>query len=112
MPTVVVPVPPGFRAGRSALKALVEQHLVSRFEDHGGEVHLYLERLAGGASRSLGLEWEVMAECKVLQRPAFAYAYYDPATRGSSGVLTLEATSASRTRAALPARAPSSLAHR
>jgi A-macroglobulin TED domain/MG2 domain/Alpha-2-macroglobulin family len=102
MPTVVVPVPPGFRAGRSALKALVEQHLVSRFEDHGGEVHLYLERLDGGASRSLGLEWEVMAECKVLQRPAVAYAYYAPATRGSSGVLTLEATSASGARAALP----------
>jgi hypothetical protein len=100
MPTVVVPVPPGFRAGRSALKALVEQHLVSRFEDHGGEVHLYMERLAAGDSRSLGLEWEVMAECKVLQRPAVAYAYYDPATRGSSGVLTLEATSASRARAA------------
>jgi hypothetical protein len=92
MPTVVIPVPPGFRAWTPSLAALVTKKLVSKFEDNGSEIHLYLDQLAPAAETKLTITWEATAACQVMQRPAVAYAYYDPATRGSSAVARLVAT--------------------
>ncbi len=93
MPTVVVPVPPGFRASTGSLAALVAKQAISKYEDNGSEIHLYLEQLAPGAEAKLAIAWEAIAVCQVMQRPAVAYAYYDPAVRGASAVARLVTTS-------------------
>jgi hypothetical protein len=102
MPTIVVPVPPGFRASAAKLKTLVREGRVEKADDLGSEVHLYLTELRPGRDVSLSLEWEAVADCVVMQRPAVAYAYYDPSTRGASGPAKLEVAPglAGRTKAA------------
>lgn len=92
MPTVVAPVPPGFRASDSSLRRLESDGLVTRADDQGSEIHLYREQLAPGASVDLSWELEATAPCDVTQRGATAYAYYDPETRGTSGNLRVAAT--------------------
>jgi hypothetical protein len=84
MPTVIVPVPPGFRADHAALAALVAGHKIARYEDQGSELRLYLTRLGPGASVELPYALEAAAECRVAQGPAQAYAYYDSDVRGAS----------------------------
>lgn len=92
MPTVVAPVPPGFRATDRSLRELETLGLVTRADDQGSEIHLYREQLAAGASVTLTWDLEATAACDVTQRGARAYAYYDPETRGTSGNLRLVAT--------------------
>lgn len=92
MPTVVVPVPPGFRASAASLKALEAAKLVTRADDQGSEIHLYQERLDAGATVKLAWELEATAPCDVTQRGARAYAYYAPDIRGTSPNLRLVAT--------------------
>jgi hypothetical protein len=89
MPTVVVPVPPGFRADPGSLRAL---H-VARFEDQGSELRLYLTALAPASAVELPFRLEAVAACRVAQRPAQAYAYYDPDVRGASAAAVLAAVS-------------------
>ncbi len=91
MPTVVIPVPPGFRADPDALQRLVSGGTIAKYEDQGSEIQLYLTRLAGKGSVTLPVALEAIAECQVTQRPAAAYAYYDPETRGTSVGLRLTA---------------------
>ncbi len=91
MPTVVVPVPPGFRAVRDSLERLVSRHVIAKYEDQGSEIQLYLTELHPGAEVELAYALEATAECDVAQRPARAYAFYDPEIRGSTASLRLEA---------------------
>ena len=85
MPTVVVPVPPGFKVDPSSLEGLP----VARHEDLGGVVHFYLEKLDPESVVELPYRLEAKAEVNVTQRAARAYAYYDPAVQGLSGQLRL-----------------------
>jgi hypothetical protein len=85
MPTVVIPVPPGFKVDTASLSGLP----VSRHEDLGGVLHLYLEKLIPGQVIQLPYRLEATAEAEVTQRAARAYAYYDPAVQGLSGQLRL-----------------------
>jgi hypothetical protein len=89
MPTVIAPVPPGFRADRDSLERLVSGKVVARFEDQGSEIYLYLTRLAPGERVELPYRLEATAECSVAQRPAQAYAYYSPELRGASAAARL-----------------------
>ena len=89
MPTLVIPVPPGFTPRRETLQALVRQTPVARFEDVGDAIHLYLTELKPGAALVLPYELQAKTVCEVLQRPARAYAYYDPAIQGSSAAAKL-----------------------
>lgn len=91
MPTVVIPVPPGFTAVQESLDALERSGAVDHAEDQGSEIHLYLSRLDAGATVDLPYRLEATAACTVTQRSAQAYAYYDPDTRGASAELTLRA---------------------
>lgn len=89
MPMVVIPVPPGFRADPMTLRGLKTQ--VSRVEESGTEVRLYLDHLDPSQRKTFTLQWEATTRAQVLQRPAVAYAYYDPKTRASSAALSLSA---------------------
>lgn len=84
MPTVVIPVPPGFRADPRSLTALQRIDAVQRAEDQGSEIHVYLSRLDGKTALDLPYRLEATAACEVTQRSVQAYAYYNPETRGSS----------------------------
>ncbi len=79
MPTVIVPVPPGFQAAPN-----VSGQGVASTEDVGSALHIYLTELAPGATVELRYKLRAGAECDVMQRPIEAYAYYDPTVRGSS----------------------------
>ena len=92
MPTIVAPVPPGFRVTVASLKRLEASPAVTRAEDQGSEIHLYMELLTAGATTELTWELEATAPCDVTQRGARAYAYYAPETRGTSPNLRLVAT--------------------
>lgn len=91
MPTVVIPVPPGFRPDHDSLAALVRDTPVARFDDLGDRVALYLEGLGAGEGLRLPYRLEAIAPCDVAQAPAEAFAYYDPDVRGHSGALRLSA---------------------
>jgi|GEM_PF-581759 len=91
MPTVVIPVPPGFRADHASLKQL-KRRGVSRFEDRGDRIHLYMKLLGAKKAIVLPYRLEATSECDVMQRGAEAYAYYEPTTRGRSGSLRLTAS--------------------
>jgi hypothetical protein len=84
MPMVVVPVPPGFGADRDSLDQLRRSGEVSKVEDLGSSIAIYLLELAPGQRVRLRYRLEARAECDVLQRPAVAYAYYSPEVRGQS----------------------------
>ncbi len=88
MPTVVVPVPPGFAVVPRSVRAPDAQ----KTEDLGAELHLYLTRLDPGASSTATWRLRATHEAEVSQRPARAYAYYDPAVSGASGSLKLRST--------------------
>lgn len=93
MPTVVLPVPPGFRADASSFQRLAHRrNLIMKWEDLGTEVHVYLTALEPGQLATLEYELEAVAVCDVTQRPAEAYAYYSPEVRGSSAGGRLVAT--------------------
>ncbi len=79
MPTVIVPVPPGFQAAPN-----VSGQGVASTEDVGSALHIYLTELAPGATIELRYKLRAGAECSVMQRPIEAYAYYDPTVRGST----------------------------
>ncbi len=87
MPTVVVPVPPGFQVAQDSLQGLP----VARHEDLGRVLHLYLQKLEPGRSLALPYRLRAKAEVEVTQRAARAYAYYDPEISGASGILRLRA---------------------
>lgn len=91
LPTVVIPVPPGFRAAPASLSTLEQYPTIDRAEDQGTEIHLYLARLDAGQELQLDYRLEATAACEVTQRSAYGYAYYDPDTRGSSAELRLRA---------------------
>lgn len=91
MPTLVVPVPPGFRAVTESLDGLKKSGRVARFEDVGSAIHLYLTRLDAGAEVALPYALEALAACDVLQRGPEAYAYYDAETRGVAAATRLRA---------------------
>lgn len=90
-PTVLLPVPPGFAPDRASLEALVGTRGVSRYEDLGDRVALYLDGLDPGAAVVMDYQLEATTPADVLQRPAVAYAYYDPSKRGSSEPVRLVA---------------------
>ena len=100
MPTLVIPVPPGFAAVRPSLERLVGRTPVTRFEDLGDRIHLYLGGLEPGAGVVLPYALEAVAPCDVAQAPAQAYAYYQPGVRGSSDALRLRAVRPASTAAA------------
>jgi hypothetical protein len=89
---VMVPVPPGFRADRASLEALVRRGVIDRHADQGSELHFYLSALAPGAKVTLPYQLEATAECDVAQRAAHAYAYYSPEVFGTSAATRLIAT--------------------
>jgi hypothetical protein len=91
MPTVIVPVPPGFVAGDDAVDALKKLAGVARVEDLGSELRVYLRKLDPGETVTLRYGLEATAACRVTQRPAQAYAYYSPAIRGISAPGTVTA---------------------
>ncbi|HUS67921.1 MAG TPA: MG2 domain-containing protein [Kofleriaceae bacterium] len=84
MPTVVVPVPPGFRADAASLRSLRAVQGVSKVEDHGDSLAVYLLDLDPDEEVRLPYRLEATAAVDVLQRPAQAYAYYTPDVRGQS----------------------------
>jgi hypothetical protein len=94
MPTVVLPVPPGFRGDVDSLEARMRRHGVARFTDQGREIHLYLTSLPAGAELTLPIVLEATAACRVLLRPTEVYADYDPTVRGASGAAMLAARAA------------------
>ncbi len=89
MPTVVIPVPPGFSADTDSLDALVKRDAIEKYSDLGSEIHLYLTSLAPRTMIRLPYQVIAGAEVDVLQRPARAYAYYSPEVAGSSATLRL-----------------------
>lgn len=89
VPMVVIPVPPGFRVVASSLEGLQRLDTVDRATDQGSEIHVYLSRLDGGKHIDLDYRLEATAACRVTQRSAHGYAYYDPDTRGASAELRL-----------------------
>ena len=93
MPTVVVPVPPGFRADGASLRALRAVRGVSKVEDHGDSIAIYLLDLDPDEEVRLPYGLEATAAVDVLQRPAQAYAYYTPDVRGQSAPRRLRARS-------------------
>ena len=92
MPTVILPVPPGFTIAPGAAKRLRAIPGVSKVEDHGDSLSVYLLELAPGQRVTLPYQLDAQADCDVLQRPAVAYAYYTPDRRGTSKALRLRAT--------------------
>ncbi|MEM9493910.1 MAG: hypothetical protein AAGC55_32485, partial [Myxococcota bacterium] len=89
MPTVIIPIPAGFRVDESSLKTLVKNDQIARFENNGSQINLYLTELVASASLTLPYRLDTVAACDVLQRPARAYAYYDPEVRGNSAATRL-----------------------
>jgi hypothetical protein len=87
MPTVEVPVPPGFRVDMAHFPPTG----VARAEDQGDRVVFYLKRLAPDARASIDFQLQALAEVDVLHRPAQVYAYYDPEIRGQSAAARLQA---------------------
>ena len=92
MPTVILPVPPGFTIEAGVAKRLAQVSGVSKVEDHGDSLAVYLLELAPRQRVTLPYQLDAQADCDVLQRPALAYAYYTPDQRGSSKALRLRAT--------------------
>jgi len=90
MPTLTIPVPPGFVADRESLERLVRETAVTRFDETGDRVNLYLTELGPGGGEVLRYRLEATTPCDVTQRPAEAYAYYSPDVRGTSGPLRLK----------------------
>ena len=80
MPTIEVPMPPGFRVD----EAHFPPKGVSRAEDQGDRIVFYLEELKSGASQRIEWKFQALAEVDVLHRPATVFAYYDSDIRGSS----------------------------
>jgi hypothetical protein len=110
MPTVVVPVPPGFAVAAGVAQRLAKVPGVSKVEDHGDSLAVYLLELGPDEHVTLPYELDAAADCDVLQRPALAYAYYTPDVRGTSAALRLRATptgAAARGRPALVSLAAS-----
>lgn len=89
MPTAVLPVPPGFAADPASLAALRRARGVSRVEDHGDSLAVYLLDLGPGQTVDLAYRLDAEAVCDVLVRPASAYAFYTPSVRGSSAARRL-----------------------
>ena len=118
MPTVILPVPPGFTVTAGTSKNLARVAGVSKVEDHGDSLAVYLLELAPGQRVALRYQLDAQADCDVLQRPAVAYAYYAPDRRGTSRALRLRASPGGATaptlaaRARRTARAHESLRHR
>ena len=98
MPMAVLPIPPGFSADPSAIAALEHTAGVSRVEDRGDSLAVYLVDLAPRARVELAYRLDANAECTVLLRPATAYAFYSPELRGrsSSGQLRVSRAAAPR----------------
>ena len=92
MPTVVIPVPAGFRVDPKSLKRLKQKGLITRFDDRGDEVHLYVVSLNPRAAAFFPYRLEATARCDVMQHPARAFAYYDPSIYGSSGPARISGT--------------------
>lgn len=80
MPTIEVPIPPGFRVDEAHFPPAG----VARAEDQGDRVVFYLKSLAAGGRRSITWTLQALAEVDVLHRPATVFAYYDEDIRGSS----------------------------
>ena len=89
MPTIVVPVPPGSQADKKSLRLLVRRGAISKFEDVGSAVYLYLKELKPKQTRVFHYTLKAIAECKVTQRAATAFAYYDPEIKAASENLKL-----------------------
>lgn len=84
MPTVQIPVPPGFAVDRASLKRMKRRRIVERFESDGTKVTLYLTKLDAGATKAMHYRLTAVAPCDVAHRGALAYAYYDPSVFGES----------------------------
>ena len=89
MPTAVLPIPPGFAADPASVARLRRTPGISRVEDQGDSLVVYLLDLAAGAAIDLRYQLDAQAECSVLQRPASAYAFYTPELRGHSSAQRL-----------------------
>jgi hypothetical protein len=92
MPTIVLPVPPGFRAAANTFAA-IRRAGAAKAEDRGAELHIYLTQLAAGQLQRFVVELEAEAAVDVLLRPARAYAYYAPEREGTSAPARLRAVS-------------------
>lgn len=84
MPTLVIPVPPGWRVDARQLKQAVQRGQIERFEDQGSAIFVYLSKLAAGEVQRIAYELEATAVCEVTQRGPRAYAYYDTTVRGAA----------------------------
>lgn len=91
MPTVQIPIPPGFTPDPDSLTALVGAP-VARYETLGSRLDLYLTALA--PNETLTLTWRLTADatCHVMHRGAHAYGYYDPDAHGFSAPFRVQAT--------------------
>jgi hypothetical protein len=77
-PTVVVPVPAGFRVQREKLAEFVERSRIDLSMVRDGRIELYLTRLEPGAETRLRLPLVPDFEGSVTPPPARAYPYYRP----------------------------------
>lgn len=84
MPTVVIPIPAGWRADDDATDDLRAVPGVAFAEDVGDALHVYFETLAAGATVDLPVTLVADVPCAVTQRPIEVFAYYDPMIRGST----------------------------
>ncbi len=93
MPTVTVPLAPGFEVTDAALRAVTsKESRITRAERHGSEVHLYLDKLKPSEDVVVELSLTATATGVLTQRAAVGYAYYDPAVRGTSAAATWRVT--------------------
>lgn len=90
MPTIEVPIPPGFKVVTSSLQAHVNARRISRFEVRSGRLNLYLTKLRAKRAVVIPFQLESVAQCDVRQRGAEAFAYYQPELRGRSDGLRLQ----------------------
>lgn len=89
MPLVSLPLPPGFDLAPDAIERLVAGSLVSKVQQRGSRLVLYLERLEAGAKHSLALSLRPRFPLTVQARQPLIYEYYRPENRALGQLTTL-----------------------
>lgn len=96
LPTLEVPVPPGFRVDQDFLDRAKKRGQIRRYEDLGTVLNIYLEQLAGSGTRTIPYGLIAEAECRVTQHAVTGYAYYSPGLRGNSDTTILQVRRSSK----------------
>lgn len=94
MPLVSLPLPPGFDLAPNAIERLVAGTLVSKVQQRGSQLVLYLERLEAGAKHHLALSLRPRFPLTVQARQPLIYEYYRPENRALGQLTTLTVRSA------------------